>query len=470
MSNGSLNNNRLKKSLFVEELSDCIEHAATLSGKLILIGDFNVHWDCEEDSERMKLATLLNDYDLVQHVKGLTHERGHTLDLVITRQEDDLVASCDIGAFISDHNSLHVTLNCSKTHPPRKTITYRSVSSVNVSLVGNDISSLLSHFLNNLDEAVELYNKVLLDVMDIHAPLKQCTVVDHPQHPWINESILTVKRKRKAEKKWKSSGSEISKKEYKVLCNQVKDMVKKAKDKFYAQKVHGCEGDQKKLCKIIDSFMGRGKPNILPTASSNLLLAKNLNNFFISKIDTLREVLMSLEPTAAKMSIPDLDSILKTCTAPMDTMTSASVEEVTKIIKESSKATCMLDPIPTALVKEIVTHLALYITNIVNMTLLTGIFPSKLKSAIVLPMLKKQNQDSESFKNYRLVSNLPFLSKVIEKVMACRLLEHMKENHLLDTLQSAYKKAHSTEAALLRVQNDILTSIDQKKRHISNSS
>ena len=47
--------------------------------------------------------------------------------------------------------------------------------------------------------------------------------------------------------------------------------------------------------------------------------------------------------------------------------------------------------------------------------------------------------------------------------MACRLLEHMKENHLLDTLQSAYKKAHSTETALLRVQNDILTSIDQKR-------
>ena len=80
------------------------------------------------------------------------------------------------------------------------------------------------------------------------------------------------------------------------------------------------------------------------------------------------------------------------------------------------------------------------IVCIVNMTLSTGIFPSKLKSAIVLPLLKKQNLDSESFKNYRPVSNLPYLSKVIEKVMACRLLEHMKENHLLDTLQSAYKK------------------------------
>ena len=121
------NNNKLKTSLFVEELSDYIEHAATLSGKLILIGDFNVHWDCEEDSERMELATLLNDYDFVQHVKGPTPERGHTLDLVITRQEDDLVASCDIGAFISDHNSLNAILNCSKTHSPRKKTSHIAV-------------------------------------------------------------------------------------------------------------------------------------------------------------------------------------------------------------------------------------------------------------------------------------------------------------------------------------------------------
>ena len=49
--------------------------------------------------------------------------------------------------------------------------------------------------------------------------------------------------------------------------------------------------------------------------------------------------------------------------------------------------------------------------------------------------------------------------------MACRLLEHMQENHLLDTLQSAYKKVHSTETALLRVQNNILTSIDKKEAH-----
>ena len=124
----------------------------------------------------------------------------------------------------------------------------------------------------------------------------------------------------------------------------------------------------------------------------------------------------------------------------MDTLAPASVKEVTDIIKESSKATCALDPMPTSLVKEVLPQLASYITKIVNMAFSTGTFLSKLKSAIVIPLIKKPNLNCEILKNYRPVSNLPFLSKVIEKVIASRLLEHMKENNLLDTLQSAYKK------------------------------
>ena len=61
----------------------------------------------------------------------------------------------------------------------------------------------------------------------------------------------------------------------------MKEMIKIAKDEFYAQKVQECEGDQKKLYKVIDCLMGREKPKTLPTASSNLLFAETFNNFFI---------------------------------------------------------------------------------------------------------------------------------------------------------------------------------------------
>jgi hypothetical protein len=100
------------------------------------------------------------------------------------------------------------------------------------------------------------------------------------------------------------------------------------------------------------------------------------------------------------------------------------------------------------------------IVDIVNTSLSSGVFPSELKSAIIQPLLKKSGLDSEVLKNYRPVSNLSFISKVIEKVVASRLVEHMTSNNMLDPMQSAYRAGHSTETALLRVHNDVLTAID----------
>ena len=111
-----------------------------------------------------------------------------------------------------------------------------------------------------------------------------------------------------------------------------------------------------------------------------------------------------------------------------------------------------MDPIPTVLLHDILPTLAPIITQIVNTCLTSGTFPSDLKSAIVQPILKKAGLNREVLKNFRPVSNLSFLSKVIEKVIASRLADHMAANDLMDPMQSAYRKGHSAETALLRVQ------------------
>ena len=79
------------------------------------------------------------------------------------------------------------------------------------------------------------------------------------------------------------------------------------------------------------------------------------------------------------------------------------------------------------------------------------------------PLLKKDNLDKEIFKNYRPVSNLPYLSKIIEHFVSVRIISHLTGNSLWDKMQSAYRAMHSTESALLRVHNDILSSIDSGK-------
>ena len=86
-----------------------------------------------------------------------------------------------------------------------------------------------------------------------------------------------------------------------------------------------------------------------------------------------------------------------------------------------------------------------------------------MKNAVLSPLLKKPSLDFEIFSNFRPVSNLKFLSKGFEIVAAARLTNYLCDNDLNESLQSAYKKHHSCETALLRVPNDILKSIDDKQ-------
>ena len=88
----------------------------------------------------------------------------------------------------------------------------------------------------------------------------------------------------------------------------------------------------------------------------------------------------------------------------------------------------------------------------------SGIFPASFKAAVVKPLLKKPCLDSEILKKKKNcpVSNLTFLSKLIEKVIARRLFAHLQDNGIMEEFQSAYKTKPSTETALLRVYNDVM--------------
>ena len=89
--------------------------------------------------------------------------------------------------------------------------------------------------------------------------------------------------------------------------------------------------------------------------------------------------------------------------------------------------------------------------------------PSALKMACVHPLLKKLSLDRDILRNYRPVSTLSHLSKVIEKVVALRLSDHLDSQNLNEPFQFAYRRLHSTETALLRVCSDIRAALDRRK-------
>ena len=119
------------------------------------------------------------------------------------------------------------------------------------------------------------------------------------------------------------------------------------------------------------------------------------------------------------------------------------------------------DPFPTRLLMSHIHAIVPILQHIVNLCLTTGFFPISCKSSIVIPLIKKPGLDQEMLKNYRPVSNLSFLSKVIEKVNSIRISGHILDNNIVDSFQSAYRAGHSCETALLRVYNDIVTTVGQ---------
>ena len=94
-----------------------------------------------------------------------------------------------------------------------------------------------------------------------------------------------------------------------------------------------------------------------------------------------------------------------------------------------------------------------------NLCFSSGDFPASCKSAIISPLIKKQCLDSEILKNCRPVANLSFISRIIEKAIATQIHSHLINNDIVDNFQSAYKMGHSCETVLLRVYNDIVTTI-----------
>jgi len=247
---------------------------------------------------------------------------------------------------------------------------------------------------------------------------------------------------------------------FKEECRNVIALLIKAKKEYYSKKIIEYGTKSKQLFKLAKHLMGHKSEVILPSCPSDRDLANRFGDFFVNKITTIRDNISALNNTTNDNIVMTAD--IKFDGQPMTNFTPATQEEIRKIILKSPSKSCELDPLPTHLLKDCLEHLLPLITAIINSSLTESKVPISFKKAIVRPLLKKTSLDKEVLKNYRPVSNLPYLSKILERVVAKRLEQHLNAHHLHDNLQSAYRSCHSTETALLRVHQDITMALDNK--------
>ncbi|CAB4004350.1 Hypothetical predicted protein [Paramuricea clavata] len=443
------------------EFSSFLEGIIVSPGQLLIAGDFNFHLDNPNDPLTKRFVDLLASFDLKQYISGSTHASGHTLDLIITRSEENIVNHYNIfDPLISDHSVVHLQLLIRKPKFVKKHLLLRNLRAVNIHKFKTDVlnSFLLKNFTTM--DLVSLVNEYdcLHTILDNHAPIKSREITLRPKAPWYTNEINDKKRiRRQLERKWHKTRTNADWNRYKQQCYAVNKLIDSSKSAYYTDLINNGSSDQKTLFKTVSNLLHTNTIIRYPSSPDPMSLANSFSDFFTQKIVKIRsDIEDELLSKNIENPIPDADS----CPYEFHTFREVGKDEVLHLIQRIATKSCSLDPLPVVMLNHCFKDILPVVARIINLSLESGTMPDSLKIAVVQPLLKKYNLSYEEFCSFRPISNLKFVSKSIEKAVAVQLTDYLTENHLHEKFQSAYKLCHSTETALLRVQNDILQALD----------
>lgn len=187
----------------------------------------------------------------------------------------------------------------------------------------------------------------------------------------------------------------------------------RAKNKeYWLGRLNQCDRSSSQLWRSLSPLLGRDRDVAGATDHS----AKSFADFFERKINDVRAATVRIQPPPSSTTAASSLASFMPCTQ----------TEVCRIIMQSPVKSCTLDPVLTFLVRELVDLLLPYLTTLVNKSLMQGRLPASQKHAIISPRLKKSGLDLTDIANFRPVSNLSFISKVVERAAAGQLLQGLQ--------------------------------------------
>ena len=446
---------------------DCIEDVLKEEKEIYLMGDINR--DLLNNQINNAWTEYIEAFGLTQLVSEATRVTSDSKTLI-----DHIYSNCPenvnslhvpkIG--LSDHFPIFFTRKM-HVQPPKtnhNTISYRSFKTFDETKFIEDLQSVpwdTIKLFDDTDDVMEAWLDLFLQVVDKHVPIRQHRVKHKNQPQWMSPEILEAIKLRDRQK---SLGNEN---EYKILRNKVIKLIHNSKKTQYQTFIDNNKGNPGSIYKIFQE-VGAGKGQHKRSTISSVKagdthiddpteMANEFNNFFVniaSKIkepvtssnhEKLREFCEAKLPAETKFTIPKIQK-----------------EKVSKFLSniDINKATG-IDMIGPRLLKLAAPFIADEITFICNHSITNSVFPSKWKEAKVTPLHK--NGPHEEVNNYRPISILPVLSKVLEKHVHESLSEFLHQHELLHQTQSGFRAQHSCETALINIVDLWLNAIDNGK-------
>lgn len=320
--------------------------------------------------------------------------------------------------------------------------------------LSQDVNVAYDTFINNLSGKIQ-QSTAMISLKTAEKKLK----------PWITKGLINSIRKRdkmKFELNKNKNNVELFQK-YKIYRNKTNNLIKISKKDYYFKKINENKHDIKKIWRVVRESLNE---NINTNNTLNIKhntvnltdekeISETFNNYFINVGKTMTENI-KCDEILEKRNINCKNIFLKPITE----------EEIIKNLDRlKNNSSPGIDNISTKTLKAIKYYIVKPLCHIFNLSIVNGIFPDQLKTSVITPIYK--NGDRSVISNYRPISVLNNIAKILERCMKSRLIEHLIYNKILSDRQFGFVEGKSTEDAIFEVAKTVYNSFENNKKMIA---
>ena len=338
------------------------------------------------------------------------------------------------------------------------------ISSLNKALCKETWSEVLKE-REDVDKAYQLFLDKLMSYYNEHIPLRvkknnrRLTI----RRPWITKGILkSIRTKNALFKQYiRNPGNILFHEKFKKYRNKLNAIIKLARKEYYFKKIQSTSGQSSNTWKVLNELLGKSKGKDFPTelqvndeiTSDPKEMVNVLNSYFVN-------IGISLSNSSSSGGTSFVDTLLGRCSKSIffKPVIASEVLSIVKSLKNSRA--CGHDGLNTFILKKIIFNIVDPLCHIFNMSLVTGTYPKSFKLARVIPVFKKG--DRNQCNNYRPISILPCISKILERIAYNQLYTFLMKHNIILPSQYGFRKNHSTDLAILDL-HDKITALFNKQ-------
>jgi hypothetical protein len=438
----------------------------------MLIGDINIDLLGNTD-EGDECLNILYTFGLVECINKPTRVTEHSITCIdhifIKHYDYSTVSSGVLKTDITDHYAVvakvELTGTITVTDPSTTTATYLDMREMHGLIETQSWDHVLA--LQDVNDSCNAFMDIIANISFLSTKVKKPSTRYKKLKSWITINLIQLIRQRdKMSKTVKRNPHDIQlRNRYISFRNSLSKEIKSAKILYYREQILQSTGNPKKFWRVVNEVGGvKAKHNIFPikyfsnVAGSNGAreVANRFNDFFSNVGSSLAQL---LPPTNAPPLVNDsvfgaghefrlekvTDSQIESCVAGMRGGSAPGFDNVTALMLKTN-----------------LRHLLVPLKHIINLSLEHGVFPENFKTAKVIPLFKSGTKSD--FNNYRPISLLSVISKVLERCVKSQLQDYLENCGILAECQFGFRRSKSTSDALFAINKTLSDSISNGNR------